>query len=61
MTLNSEKQLRKVNSCFRSVLEENFFPSVFLTFFESTDARDLGLMTLLDFQSLTARLYTPLH
>ena len=45
--LNSEKKLGGVNRRFLSVFEKEIVcPSVCLAFFESADARDLGLMTL---------------
>ena len=45
--LNSEKKLEGVNRRFLSVFEKEIVcPSVCLAFFESADARDLGLTTL---------------
>ena len=42
-----EKKLGGVKSLIKSAFEKNkFCPSVCLTFFESAEARDLGLMTL---------------
>ena len=43
-----EKKLGGVNSCFKCCFEIKLFVclSACLTFFESADARDLGLMTL---------------
>ena len=42
-----EKKLGAVNSCFKCLEKKTICLSVCLTFFESADARDLGLMTLL--------------
>ena len=41
-----EKKLCGVNSYFKGLLKKIVCLSVCLTFFESADARDLGLMTL---------------
>ena len=44
-----EKKLGGVKSFLKSASEKKLCPSVCLTFFESADARDLGLTTLLHY------------
>ena len=44
----AEKKFRGVKNLLKGAFEQNICWSVCLTFFESADARDLGLMTFFE-------------